>query len=68
MASIAVGARLIGVWNGLVEPIESPGAHQGPPVLRRTILELKAKPRVGDEVSDLVIVPGPGVYVVVTFY
>ena len=53
-----------GAWKGLVEPMESPGPyHQGPPVLRRTISELKDKPRVGDEVRELVIVPGPSVYV-----
>ena len=53
-----------GVWKGLVEPMESPGPyHQGPPVLRRTISELKAKLRVGDEVCELVIVPGRSVYV-----
>ena len=58
-----------GVWKGLVEPMESPGPyHQGPPVLRRTILELKARPRVADEVRELVIVPGRAVYVVVTLY
>jgi len=32
-------------------------------VLRRTISELKAKLRVGDEVRELVIVPGRAVYV-----
>ena len=53
-----------GFWKGLVEPMESPGPyHQGPPVLRRTISELKARPRVGDEVRELVIVPGRAVYV-----
>ena len=53
-----------GFWKGLVEPMESPGPyHQGPPVLRRPISELKAKPRVGDEVRELVIVPGRAVYV-----
>ena len=53
-----------GFWKGLVEPMESPGPyHQGPPVLRRPISELKARPRVGDEVRELVIVPGRAVYV-----
>ena len=53
----------LGIWKGLVEPMESPGPYQGPPVLRRTISELKAKLRVGDEVCELVIVPGRSVYV-----
>ena len=53
----------LGIWKGLVEPMESSGPYQGPPVLRRTISELKAKLRVGDEVRELVIVPGRSVYV-----
>ncbi len=52
------------IGRGLMSdnPLKVPSPSRGRPVLRRTVSERRAEPRVGGEVNELVIVPGHAVY------